>query len=298
MTFFEFVQSRFYIIKDISRHRSAYKNYIGVIYRILRNKYPINVVLKNGDTKILNNRIEVYTTSLRLDKFFHVENNCVIIFKYNKKIQFFDAISNGDLYGIFHEYDYKFLPVKNKIVLDIGANIGDSAIYFAINNASKVIALEPYQNNFEIAKKNISINNFDKNIELLLAGCSGKSSFIRLDSDKGTPQTRLRESKTGAQIPLHSLEYLVEHYDIESGILKMDCEGCEYDSILETPNKILKKFSHIQVEYHYGYKNLKVKLEQAGFSIETTKPSFNLNYEASPSKMFIGFLYATNTNNL
>jgi len=298
MTFFEFIQSRFHIIKDISRYRSAYKNYIGIIYRIFRNQYPINVVLKNGDIKTLNNRIEVYTTSLGLDKFFRVENNCVIISMDDKEIQFFDAVSNGDVYGIFHEYDYKFLPVENKIVLDIGANIGDSAIYFAINNASKVIALEPYQNNFEIGKKNISINNFDKNIELLLAGCSDKTSFIHLDSEKGTPQTGLRESKIGVKIPLYSLEYLVEHYKIESGILKMDCEGCEYDSILETSNKILKKFSHIQIEYHYGYKNLKDKLNQAGFSVETTKPSFNLNYEASPSKMFIGFLYATNTNNL
>jgi len=91
-----------------------------------------------------------------------------------------------------------------------------------------------------------------------------------------------------------SLQNLVEKYEIKSGILKMDCEGCEYDSILETANEILQKFSHIQIEYHYGYKNLKEKLESAGFSVKITKPNLYMSPEALPSKMFFGFLYATN----
>ena len=49
MTFFEFLQTKFQVVKTISLYRNAYKNYIGVIYRVLRNKYPIDVVLKNGE---------------------------------------------------------------------------------------------------------------------------------------------------------------------------------------------------------------------------------------------------------
>lgn len=166
MTFFEFLQTKFRLLKTISRYRNAfsryrnaYKNYMWVIYRILRNKYPIDVVLKNGEIRTLKNVIEVHDTSDGLYKFYHLENNRVIISMNGKEIQFFGGIDNGDLRGVFLRDDYKFLPVDNKIVLDIGANIGDTAIYFAVNNASKVIALEPYQNNFEIAKKNISLNN-------------------------------------------------------------------------------------------------------------------------------------------
>ncbi len=303
MTFFEFLQIKFRPLKTISlyrnafsRYRNAYKNYIGVIYRILRNKYPIDVVLKNGEIRTLKNKRENHEIYLGLDKFFHLENNHVIISKNGKEIQFFDGINKGDLRGIFMNDDYKFLPVENKIVLDIGANIGDSAIYFALNNASKVIALEPYQNNFEIAKKNISLNKLEQNIEIVLAGCSAKSSFINLEPDKGTLEAGLHEVKTGIKTPLFSLQNLVEKYEIKSGILKMDCEGCEYDSILETANEILQKFSHIQIEYHYGYKNLKEKLESAGFSVKVTKP--RQGHDALPSKLFLGFLYATNTNNL
>ena len=36
----------------------------------------------------------------------------------------------GAIYEIFEDEDYKFLDVKDKNVLDIGAFVGDSAIYF------------------------------------------------------------------------------------------------------------------------------------------------------------------------
>ena len=301
MTFFEFLQTKFRLLKTISRYRNAfsryrnaYKNYMWVIYRILRNKYPIDVVLKNGEIRTLKNVIEVHDTSDGLYKFYHLENKRVIISMNGKEIHFFGGINNGDLRGVFLRDDYKFLPVDNKIVLDIGANIGDTAIYFAVNNASKVIALEPYQNNFEIAKKNISLNKLEQKIEIILAGCSSKSGFINLEPDKGSLNVGLHEVKTGIKTPLLSLQNLVEKYEIKSGILKMDCEGCEYDSILETANEILQKFSHIQIEYHYGYKNLKEKLESAGFSVKITKPNLYMSPEALPSKMFFGFLYATN----
>jgi hypothetical protein len=39
------------------------------------------------------------------------------------------ALSNGDVVGIFLDNMYHSLPVRDKIVVDVGANIGDSAIY-------------------------------------------------------------------------------------------------------------------------------------------------------------------------
>ena len=74
MTFFEFLQTKFRLLKTISRYRNAfsryrnaYKNYMWVIYRILRNKYPIDVVLKNGEIRTLKNVIEVHDTDGRLE---------------------------------------------------------------------------------------------------------------------------------------------------------------------------------------------------------------------------------------
>ena len=55
-------------------------------------------------------------------------------------------------------------------------------------------------------------------------------------------------------------------------ILKIDCEGCEYQTILETEDEILLKFQTIMLEYHFGYQNLKLKLEAIGFDIKITGP--------------------------
>ena len=46
----------------------------------------------------------------------------------------------------------------------------------------------------------------------------------------------------------------------ENLVLKMDCEGSEYRIILNTDKKILRKFTQIIMEYHFGYKNLKYGL--------------------------------------
>lgn len=43
--------------------------------------------------------------------------------------------SNGDFTGAFFEESYKFLKPLSQSVIDIGVNIGDSASYFAVNDA-------------------------------------------------------------------------------------------------------------------------------------------------------------------
>jgi hypothetical protein len=53
----------------------------------------------------------------------------------------------------------------------------------------------------------------------------------------------------------------------------MDCEGCEYDIILSAQDNVLSCFSHMLIEYHYGYKDLKERLEKCDFDISLIKPS-------------------------
>lgn len=70
----------------------------------------------------------------------------------------------------------------------------------------------------------------------------------------------------------------------------MDCEGCECDAILSIADDILRRFSYIQIEYHYGYKNLKEKLEKSGFTVSITRPILMPHPESD--KRLIGSFYA------
>ncbi|MCH7561417.1 MAG: FkbM family methyltransferase [Thaumarchaeota archaeon] len=89
-----------------------------------------------------------------------VGNEYFADFEYIEKIKQLASlnggINNGDLRGVFLRDNYKFLPVENKIVLDIGANIGDSSIYFALKGSKKIISLEPFPKNYEMVKKTLN----------------------------------------------------------------------------------------------------------------------------------------------
>ena len=82
-----------------------------------------------------------------------------------------------------------------------------------------------------------------------------------------TPKSNIKEQRNGVEIPIHTLSYIVRKYNVNNASLKIDCEGCEYKIISSSPDDILKKFTHIIMEYHNGYKELKSKLEKLGFQV-------------------------------
>jgi FkbM family methyltransferase len=45
---------------------------------------------------------------------------------------------------------YEDLNVRGRVVVDVGAYIGDSAIYFALRGARKVVAVEPHPGAYEV----------------------------------------------------------------------------------------------------------------------------------------------------
>jgi len=51
---------------------------------------------------------------------------------------------HSEIIGTFEDEEYGYVDVKNKSVVDVGAFVGDTSIYFAIKGAKKVIAIEPH----------------------------------------------------------------------------------------------------------------------------------------------------------
>ena len=65
--------------------------------------------------------------------------------------------------------------------------------------------------------------------------------------------------------------------------------------LLETKNSDLRRFKQIQIEYHYGYLNIKKKLESAGFRVANRIPVYSANSEAENKRMLFGLIYASKT---
>lgn len=113
--------------------------------------------------------------------------------------------------------------------MDVGANIGDSAIYFAINGASAVYAIEPMPKLFEYLTKNVNFNNI-YNIRPLNIAIGDENDIIKIpniDLGLNASTDNFKNSENGNEISVKSLRSLINEYNLENIVIKIDCEGCE-----------------------------------------------------------------------
>ena len=167
----------------------------------------------------------------------------------------------------FFEDQYGWLDVAGKTVVDIGANIGDTAILFALKKAKQVIAYEPYPYSYNKAKKNIELNGFDKTIKLFRTGVSSTEKNVHVKDGYSDGSQTLEGGNIGSVTKITTLNKIINKY--KPNVLKSDCEGSEYEIILSTPLDKLAQFEQMMIDYHHrGPRLLEVYLRKAGFIIE------------------------------
>lgn len=197
----------------------------------------------------------------------------------------------GDPYKDF----LKFVNPRGKDVVDVGAALGDTAIYFLLHGAQCVHAFEAFPDFFHLAKENIVVNGFSDSCNVSLAVVGKAPGNIIIDPDsKSMFGAKTKKFSSGETVPIITLESIVTRHDIRNGFLKMDVEGYEYDIILNTTVEILQRFSDILIEYHYGFKKIEDYLKNAGFLCRHTGPTnvFMPQYEGDFKNMQTGHIIA------
>lgn len=279
------------MIDILGEYRERFVNWKSIISRMISKKYPITCLLRTGKSVIAYNhkQLEIARGGLYFE--FNPINKLMSFVFMDKRIDLLNADYNGDVIGVFYKEEYKDLIVNDKIVVDIGANIGDSAIYFAIRGAKDVIAQEPYPSTFKILTDNVKNNGYNAKIKTLNAGY-GKDTYIKVNPQKkANGSTNLSSSDNGVEVPLLSLQTIIREYEINDGILKIDCEGCEYGILDEDP-KNLEVFKQIKIEYHYGCDRLVDFLKKCGYIVTYTKPTTYHNSDATNPNMLLGLIFA------
>lgn len=150
---------------------------------------------------------------------------------------------------IFEEEIYKFKSQNTKLkIIDCGANIGLSVIYFKkLYPESKIIAFEPDPKIFNVLSSNIKYGRLE-NVELIQKGVSdtqGNIAFIPDNADGG----RLISGKENAEQILVETVKLSDYLSEKVDFLKIDIEGEEVKVIEECKNQ-LKNVENIFIEYH------------------------------------------------
>ena len=184
------------------------------------------------------------------------------------------------------------LDIKGKSVLDIGAFVGDSPILFALMGARRVVAVEPSPWAYNMARWNVTVNGLSDVITLVdCAVAREDDEVLMLPSGEIGVGFKAIDGIGDVPVPTCTLDSLIERYG-PFDVMKMDCEGCERESI--PYSRRIGEVKEVLVEYHGGYEDIVRKLREEGFK--------NVRFSASgeggrlhkrPVNSQLGLVYAS-----
>lgn len=211
----------------------------------LRKSYK-RLINKLALKRVNGNSIELELQRIKLYPTFKIGSTSI----FGKPFKFHDSGSFLATYTeLFGHGIYEFKPSATaRTILDCGANMGLSVLYFSMNYPQhKIIAFEPDEKIFNILRENV--NTFGlSNVELHQKAVWTKVDTLKFYTD-GRLGGRINE-ELGQQEPViiesvPLLDFLSEDVDF----LKLDIEGAE-DEVLRYCGDKLSYAKHIFFEYH------------------------------------------------
>ncbi len=158
------------------------------------------------------------------------------------------------------EYFEKYKIGEPKVIVDIGANIGLSCLYFhSLYPNSEIYAVEPEIDNFEMLKlntKNLKIHNYNMAIwrENEQAYIQDKSEFMTKKGKLNTARYTIN-ANSGRKISSTTMLNFFKECNLDFvDILKVDIQGSEIEVFDEQSYEWLKKVRILFVEQHDYYR--------------------------------------------
>lgn len=152
---------------------------------------------------------------------------------YNKKEFWFQVSSRLDLGAVadvFIKQDYLYNYTQNpKIILDLGANIGDTPVFFALLfPEATIFAIEPNPHIQEVLRKNASQFPNIKVFDCAIADKTGKINLNFGESHLGSSINDREQNKNSVEVDVYSLrDFCAKEGISKIDILKFDIEGAE-----------------------------------------------------------------------
>ncbi len=142
---------------------------------------------------------------------------------------------------------------NNKVVIDVGAECGDTPLYYASKGA-KVYAFEPMKAHFEAMLRNLSLNpELSKKITPINAaiGKDGMLKFYHANRADIAETSSFVYNAHGEDVKVfevrgYSIQSALNEFNIDHvDLLKMDCKGCEFFLTEDD----LKNVDKVKIEY-------------------------------------------------
>ena len=149
-----------------------------------------------------------------------------------------------------NQYKIDIDDLRGKNVLDIGANNGVFSLLAKAYGAKKIVAVESNPEVFNLLESNIKGTDIIAINKAALARSGEKVSIGRTEAYSNIDGRCYVVSDKDGNIDTISLVDLFKNFDNDDIVLKMDCEGSEYEILMHSQMLDVKRFSTILIEMH------------------------------------------------
>ena len=241
-------------------------------------------------------KLQVFLNSRKIFKnwyiypkvYYKLINDKFVIFKTKTGLRIKIRVRSTDLMALtnvwmINEYDVEDFEINtNDTVIDIGAHIGlFSLLVSQLCKTGKILSFEPVSENFDLLVSNLKLNRIENILPFNMAVSKNSGRLDLFLNNDQSAHSIFSKSSESINVESTSLQKIFEEHKISScKILKLDCEGAEYEIIDSLPSEYLDKIQNMVIEYHLAdtkpelVKSLILKIKNAGFKIKT-RPHHN-----------------------
>lgn len=181
-------------------------------------------------------------------------------------------------------YDYPFITADHPVIIDIGANTGLFSLRMKqLYPESSLYSYEPFLKNFEQLEQNINLSKL-RNIDIFQKGVGGRTRTEKLFLNKnnlGGHSLFEKEARSSefVEIEIIGIADLLSNLGVDRiHLIKMDCEGSEYEIIKGIDSRLASLIEIIlfeSTESVYNLSELTDHLKALDFEIEFIEKSCN-----------------------
>jgi FkbM family methyltransferase len=200
--------------------------------------------------------------------------------------------SVGAVYAAFEvfamsAYDCDWLLERYPVIVDIGGNVGAFILWMAERHTGvSGVCFEPDPAAFKYLRSNLERNGV-RSVEVRAAAVSDVAGAAWLF--RGSPGDALSSlqnvvnARDRVRVPVLAFGDVMREIGVRVSLVKIDCQGTEYDIILKSPPESWQNVERVVVEFHpmaaAGPELLVQRLTQLGF--ELVKTSGRISHEGT-----------------
>ena len=193
------------------------------------------------------------------------------------------------IYEIFAEdcyrYDWFLGPLKNRPiqVLDIGGHIGTFACRLAqIHPSARIQSFEPSPTTAGFLRHNVEQNGLTDRITVLESAVAATTGFAELDDNgagsglNGLVSAGHGSTATSTKVQTVAFDEAVAATPAPIDVIKIDCEGGEYDLVYGSTPQSWASVQRVVLEYHavpgQSWSDLRAWFANQGLTVQAHAP--------------------------